>query len=52
MFRILKEMGVTAVVNCGQGELAEWNYVNTGPAYYKVTRLVTVEKKVSTFYLK
>ncbi|XP_023328603.1 dual specificity protein phosphatase 3 isoform X2 [Eurytemora carolleeae] len=37
--RILKEMGVTAVVNCGQGELTEWNYVNTGPAYYKMVNM-------------
>jgi hypothetical protein len=26
---------VTAVLNAAQGSMEDWNYVNTGPAYYQ-----------------
>lgn len=32
--RILKDLGITAVVNCAQGEMTDWNYVNTKASYY------------------
>jgi hypothetical protein len=28
-------MKVTAVLNAAQGSMEDWNYVNTGPAYYQ-----------------
>ena len=33
---MLKELGVTAVLNCAQGELTDWNMVNTTQTYYQV----------------
>ena len=32
--RILKDLGVTAVVNAAQGSMTDWNYVNTKESYY------------------
>lgn len=31
---LLKEMGVTGVVNAAQGVMCDWNYVNTKESYY------------------
>ena len=33
--RLLKDLGVTAVLNAAHGKMSDWNYVNTGEAYYK-----------------
>jgi hypothetical protein len=35
LFRVLKDLKVTAVLNAAQGSMEDWNYVNTGPAYYQ-----------------
>ena len=32
--RLLKEMGITAVLNAAQGSMTDWNYVNTKASYY------------------
>ena len=37
--RLLKEMGVTAVLNAAQGSMSDWNYVNTKESYYQGTGL-------------
>ena len=34
-FRVLKDLGITGVVNAAQGSMEDWNYVKTGPAYYQ-----------------
>ncbi len=31
---MLKKLGVTAVLNAAQGEMTDWNYVNTKQSYY------------------
>ena len=31
---VLREMGVTAVLNAAQGSMTDWNYVNTKEIYY------------------
>ena len=33
--RVLKELGVTAVLNAAHGSMEDWDYVKTGPAYYQ-----------------
>ena len=35
--RLLKELGVTAVLNAAQGTMSDWNYVNTRESYYQGT---------------
>ena len=35
--KILRELGITAVLNTAQGSMSDWNYVNTREAYYKGT---------------
>ena len=32
--RVLEGLGVTAVLNAAQGEMTDWNYVNTKASYY------------------
>ena len=32
---MLKELGVTAVLNAAHGSMEDWDYVKTGPAYYQ-----------------
>ena len=31
---MLEDLGVTAVLNAAQGEMTDWNYVNTKASYY------------------
>ena len=31
---MLKSFGVTAVLNAAQGEMSDWNYINTKASYY------------------
>ena len=37
---ILRDLGVTAVLNAAQGTMSEWNYVNTRESYYRWVILV------------
>ena len=32
--RILRQLGITAVLNAAQGHMGDWNYVNTRESYY------------------
>ena len=32
--KLLKSFGVTAVLNAAQGEMSDWNYINTKASYY------------------
>lgn len=34
---LLRDLGVTAVVNAAQGSMTGWNYVNTRQSYYTNT---------------
>ncbi len=31
---VLRDLGVTAVLNAAQGAMTDWNYVNTKESYY------------------
>ena len=38
---MLRELGITAVLNAAQGSMEDWNYVKTGPAYYQAAGMGT-----------
>ena len=47
--RVLEGLGVTAVLNAAQGEMTDWNYVNTKASYYsgKSIRYAYLDKSKS-----
>ena len=53
--RVLEGLGVTAVLNAAQGEMTDWNYVNTKASYYagKGIRYEYLDKSsiIDHFYL-